>query len=78
MPHKTIIGWDYPSDKCEKRKEPRFLFLDSIFTSWEILGKFLHLLRPQLAHLQNGVNTYFAKLLWGSHAIVHSIAPLKT
>lgn len=76
MPHETITGWEYPFDKYEERKEPTFLFLDLMFTSWEILGKFLHLLRPQ-CYLQKGVNTYFAKLLRGSHEIVSGIAPLK-
>lgn len=46
-----------------------------MFTSWEILGKFLHLLRPQ-CYLQKRVNTYFAKLLRGSHEIVSGIGPL--
>lgn len=62
MLHETISGWECPFDKCEERKEPRCLFLDLMFASWEILGKFLHLLRPQ-DHLQKGVNNLLCKVV---------------
>lgn len=74
-PMRLYLGGNTHLTNTRRGRSP-FLFLDLMFTSWEILGKFLHLLRPQ-CYLQKGVNTYFAKLLRGSHEIVSGVAPLK-